>query len=289
MLTFSDFFKEEIYDESPSYHVEAYFWPDKQPIFRILRTEQVQLNEGPKKPYRSDEPTDTIDDHLHKTIGNFKPSSLDHQTIANEFHNHLAKHGYYMHSDSHPNVMSPKDQLFKAQFKRLTSTRKIPQHEMPHQDGDITKKETPRMKGMGRFVGVWSTNDPTHIFHKKTGERIHGATSDGKVTIFNDSAVKHAASGETNRWFVRAGEIRRIPKNKKIIYNDTEHNVKDFIKNKKWNTPRHQRDVTDYFKRDDVNKNKKREVLSWIKKNHPKYDPTSYNISGRGANVHLVK
>src|SRR6185437_8499725 len=74
---------------------------------------------------------DHLGGHLFKVLGAFHPSKLDHHTIANEFHEHLHKHGYYAFTPSHPLVMSPKEQHFKAEFKNKAFKGKGAKFEKP--------------------------------------------------------------------------------------------------------------------------------------------------------------
>jgi hypothetical protein len=140
----------------------------------------------------------------YKVLGEFKPSSLDHKTIQKEFHHHLAKHGFYSHSDVHPLVRSPKDNEHLTHWGKITSGRA--KHEGWHSDstGDKTQND--------KLVGVWSTKHSTKI--RRAGEHgeIHHASQAGHTTVFDDRKAQHKASGHNDRWFVRAQNIRKIPK-----------------------------------------------------------------------------
>lgn len=320
MLSFKRFLAEQNSIEPDAHHAEMYFWDDggkTDPLYRLIKTSGKQttgnndsnepmakpnkividpalkINEG-GKGYRTDEPTDTIDDNLHKVIGEFTPSSYDHDTIAREFHHHLYKNGYYMHTDSHPLVMGPADQAFKSGFKkqiaRKRAGKEVSAHELPHQDGSPSRNVPPGGLGIGRFVGLWSTRGSTNVYpvdtkkDPKTGQLtkgpIEGATSDNYVSIIDDSRVKHAASGEINRWFLRAGEIRRIPPTGLVSPSGKQYgnDIESYINDKRHNLQKHRRDIKDYFNDRNGNKStpeEKARTLQWIKDNHPKFDPTS--------------
>lgn len=293
MLNFLEFIKESEYNQNPSHHVEMYFWDDGKtdPLYRLIKTGNEYISEGGKAYTKQD---DILDGKLHKAVGKFSPSSLDHDTIAKEFHHHLFKHGYYMHTKSHPLVMSPKDQVFKSQFKKFTSKtargKEVSQHELPHHDGSPAKKAKPGQPTMGRYVGLWSTKGSTKVFDKDTNKHIKGATRDHHVSIINDKEVKHASSGEMNRWFLRAGEIRKIPKSGLISpsgkrYGDDIHS---YVADKKHNAPKHQQNVRDYFndkRGNNASRGEKAKTLSWIRKNHPDFDPTKHPVGKRGYMV----
>ena len=304
MLTFKHF-TESKHKKEKTFHVEMYVHHKDKPVFRLLRG-STALSET----YRENE-HDTLEGDLHKIVGEFKPSSLDHKTITNELHAHLAKHGYHSAAASHPVVLSPREQRFKSEFKRKT----IPgggRHERPHSDGESIVDSS-------RYVGVWSTRHPTHIFDK-SGKRIPEATRDGGVTIFNDKEMKHAASGKTDRWFARISDIRKTPasglstlttkpkkkKNAELegkrsqIYGD---DLKSFIKSKKRNGDKlgksvdtwhrdqleakgkhlaaaaeakgrgNHVDASKLHKKADEIEKKHKEVSNWVKKEYPEYHP----------------
>lgn len=274
MLNFKSFIKEAKNSEH-AYHVEMHLMPNHYPIYRFVKTKLHEV-------YRPDEGT-LEDGEIHKTIGTFNPSSLDHDTITNEFHDHLHKHGYYMHTPTHPMVLSPRENHFKSDFKKFTQGR-TPAHEQPHRDEKtgIT---------MGRYVGVWSTQGPTKIYTKdstaKKKTEIPGATQPNKVTIFNDSELKHAASGEKNRWFIRAGEIRKIPPggivspNKKGEEVNYGHDVEAYKKDKLPYAKRHVRDVREHFK--NASPEQQHKTAEWLSNNYPEYHPDKLGIPWHGS------
>ena len=295
MLTFKHF-TESKHKKEKTFHVEMYVHHKDKPVFRLLRG-STALSET----YRENE-HDTLEGDLHKIVGKFKPSSLDHETITNELHAHLAKHGYHSAAASHPVVLSPREQKFKSEFKRKT----IPgggRHERPHNDGT-------GISDSSRYVGVWSTRGSTHIFNKNN-KRIPDATKDNHITVFNDKEVKHAASGENDRWFARISDVRKTPasglstlsggdeKNHSIHGN----NLESFIKSKEPNANKldsdasrwlrqqpvraaeHRRnaereasagnhaDASKLHKKADEIEKKHKEVSDWIKKEYPEYHP----------------
>lgn len=301
MLKFSNYLQESKKQDPGAYHVEMYLWDkDKSPLFRVIKTESNYLSEA-GKAYTPDE-KDVLAGEMYQHLSTFKPSSFDHETITREFHQHLANHGLYMHTDTHPLVMSPKDQKFKSEFKKFTARtekgKQFSAHELPHHDGSPGKVAKPGAQTMGRFVGLWSTKGPTNVYDPKSGEQIKDASQAGKVTVINDEKVKHAASGETNRWFIRAGEIRKIPQSGSVNINGTRHKVKNgkfvdmdsYIGSKKYNVPKHQQNVNDYFKnRRDYKDSpapdsEKKKTLNWMKENHPEFHQayTEGNIEKRG-------
>jgi hypothetical protein len=294
MLNFLDFIEEARSSPQVSHHAEVYFWDDGRTpsLFRLIRTGGQNISEG-GKAYTEQE--DILDGELHRVIGKFTPSKYDHDTIAREFHKHLFKNGYYMHTETHPLVMSPKDQRFKSEFKKAISKteygKKVSQHELPHHDGSPAKTAVPGQPTMGRYVGLWSTKGSTAIFDKDTNKPIEGATVDNHVSIINDREVKHAASGEMNRWFLRAGEIRKIPKGGLVSPSGRRYgnDIDAYIADKRHNTPKHQQNVSDYFndkRGNNATPEEKAKTLRWIKKNHPDFDPTTHPVGKRG---YLVK
>lgn len=284
MLSFLEFIQ-ETKSSIDAHHVEMYFWDDgkTEPLYRLIRTGAHTISEG-GKAYRPGE-EDILDGNLHKIIGKFTPSSYDHDTIAKEFHHHLFKHGYYMHTHSHPLVMSPKDQKFKSEFKkRIARTdrgKKMSEHELPHHDGSPTREAMPGKSVMGRYVGLWSTRGSTKVYDKSAkdlgAEPIKGATKDHHVSIINDKEVKHAASGEMNRWFLRAGEIRKIPKSGLVSPSGKKYgsDIHSYVADKKHNKPKHYRNVHDYFNETNTTASQedKDKTLRWIKRNHPDFHP----------------
>lgn len=223
--------------------------------------------------------------HLFKVLGHFQPSVLNHETITREFHHHLYKHGYYAFTPSHPLVMSPKEQKFKAEFKNKAFKGKGAKFEKPHHDLGFGGAGTGRA---GRFTALWSTKGPTHIFtHEKEGpaKQIHAASIPGHTTIINDKAVRHAASGELDRWFIRQGEVKRIPKRGLIL--KTAHGVKHFghdieafhnAKTPSRGGPR--REVREWHLRQQKIAARTgkvdphhQETMNWVKEHYPEYHP----------------
>lgn len=284
MLSFLQFIKETM-SVGDSHHAEIYFWDDGEApsLYRLIRTGTQTISEGGKAYHPGEK--DVLDGKLHKTIGKFTPSSYDHDTIAKEFHHHLYKHGYYMHTNSHPLVMSPKDQKFKSEFKkqiaRTSRGKEVSEHELPHHDGSPARAAKPGQHTMGRYVGLWSTRGSTNVYDKSAKDRsakpIKGATKDRHISIINDKEVKHAASGVTNRWFLRAGEIRKIPKSGLVSPSGKKYgdDIHSYVADKKHNEPKHHRNVRDYFneKNTTASQEDKDKTLRWIKKNHPDFHP----------------
>jgi hypothetical protein len=295
VLTFKHF-TESKHKKEKTFHVEMYVHHKDKPVFRLLRGSTALSEE-----YREHE-HDALEGDLHKIVGEFKPSSLDHETITNELHAHLAKHGYHSAAASHPVVLSPREQKFKSEFKART----IPgggRHEKPHSDGTGVKQSS-------RYVGVWSTRGSTHIFNKNN-KRIPDATKDNHVTVFNDKEVKHAASGEHDRWFARIADVRKTPASglSTLSGGDSKNhslhgnNLESFIKSKepngnkldsdssKWlrqqpvKAAEHRRnaeieasagnhaDAAKLRKKADKIEKKHKEVSDWVKKEYPEYHP----------------
>lgn len=275
METFKSFLFERK-DDSRSWTVEMYMHNALPPSV-ILHRKDKSIKE---KLWKPDEP-DHLDGHAYKVLGEFKPSKLDHDTISKEIHEHLAKHGYYSHSPVHPLVMSPEEQTFKSEFKRRFFGKK-PSHEAPHHDGG---RGGPRTGYMGRHTAVWSTHGPTHIFHPGTKERIPHATLPGHTTVFNDEKVMHAASGERNRWFLRLGEIRKIPSTglqsptRSGKVKQFGNDVQSYIHSKAKNVGGPKRDVYDallrYKRQGKLNHPRVKETMDWVKRNHPQFHPST--------------
>ena len=254
-----------------SHEVELYIHKHGIDINSIKST---KLNE---KQYHSNE-LEHLDGELHKTLSEFKPSSLDHETIANEFHRHLHEHGYYAHTPNHPLVMSPEEQQFKSDFK--TKTKKRVLHIMPHRDGGSGSAT----QTMGRFTALWSNKSPTIIYNNQN-KPIPGTSIDGHPTIIDDSKVKHGASANNNRWFLRQGEIRKIPDTGLQVPTKTgtksfENDIDGYIGAKKPYTANTlARDVSNFFEKSKVpgshESNIEPHVKDWITRNHPQYLPKS--------------
>lgn len=297
-LTLKQFIAEEV---SSTSHIQMYFSPQGHRVTNIIRGEKTPVSEG--KAYKSGEAEDTLGDDLHKVLGRFTPSSWDHETVAREFHHHLRQHGYYMATGTHPLVMSPADQAFKSGLKRKIAEvhnpgSPIPRHEMPHHDGEPGRTSDNPSLRMGRFTSVWSSQEhlpkekrnpegvSTKLFStdannvKKAAAEVGSpAERDSKVAIFNDEKMMHAAGPETNRWFIRAGEIQKIPEHGNVntptakpgvfkSYNmNNDDSFNEYIKDKKHNVPKHHRDLDDYSKRPDANPR----VLNYVKSQHPNF------------------
>lgn len=237
---------------------------------------------------------DHLGGHLYKVLGHFQPSKLDHDTITKEFHEHLHKHGYYAFTPSHPLVMSPKEQHFKAAFKDKAFKGKGAKFEKPHHDLGFGGKGTGRA---GRFTALWSTKGSTHIFHHENSPtpnaRYHEAEKAGHVAIINDKAVRHAASGEKDRWFIRQGEVKKIPKSGLVLR--TKDGVKHFghdlhsfmaAKTKSVGGPR--REVREWHNRQLKIQQRTGKVdphhahvMDWVKKNYPEYHPEHHSGEDR--------
>lgn len=265
-----------IEEKNSAFHAELHIHPHHPPIVHIYH------GPGPidEKQYNPKE-HDHLHGEAHKMIGEFKPSKLDHHTITKEFHEHLHKHGFYAFAPSHPLVLSPKEQKFKQEFKHR-ALGKTAKYEKPHHDGGFGGKGTGQM---GRFTAVWSTKGPTKIYHNDNKE-IHGATQPHHVTVFNDQKVKHSASGENDRWFVRAGEIKKIPK-AGLLMRKTKaqgggvhrfgNDIHSFIKAKKASAGGPRREVQEFHlkhqKRGTTGIGVHKETMDWIKKEHPEFHP----------------
>lgn len=302
------------------HHIEMYLSPQGHRVIRVIKSysserpndyeqsyyptknkdnfkkQKESILEG--KPYNPNEPQDTLDGNAYKILSQFHPSSWDHHTIATEFHQHLHKHGYYMHTTTHPLVMSPKDQAFKSGFKRkqreVKGLRPDPTHEVPHHDGSINRivDSKSKMGTMGRFVALWSSQKHIPIEDQNpSGVSTRLYTKDGKevgkqrerdsyVVLNNDSENKHAAGPEHNRWFIRAGEIRKIPpegisaptgKKGEIKHYGNDHD--SYIKDRLYNQPTHYRDLLDFSndKTSNYTPEQKEKVMNYVKQNHPEF------------------
>lgn len=261
-----------------------------------LREQKEIIVEG--KPYNPNEPQDTLGGDSHKILSQFHPSSWDHHTIAKEFHKHLHKNGYYMHTPTHPLVMSPKDQAFKSGFKRKQREVKglppDPTHEVPHHDGSINRKVDPKSKvgTMGKFVALWSSQKhlpsekqnpsgvSTKIYTKDKKEIGKQHERDSSVVVNNDSETKHSAGPEHNRWFIRAGEIRKIPPGGISAPTGTKGAIKhygndydSYIKDRYHNVPQHHKDIVDYHndKTSNSTPEQKKKVMDFVQKSHPEF------------------
>lgn len=274
MIPFKSFLQETRLSRK-SFHVEMHLHPTEDPIVKLVNGRGIMS----EKQYHKNE-EEHIGGELYKILGKFKPTSLNHDIITHEFHQHLYNHGYYSHSPTHPLVMSPEEQKFKSEFKHRTTRSGLVGHEVPHHDGG---KGQPGQT-MGRHVAVWSTKGPTHIFTNKN-ERIKQATKAGHTTIFNDEKVKHAASGEHDRWFLRAGEIRKIPETglqgpvKGHGVKQYGKDISSYIMHKKPNVSKIRRDVLEWHKKNQNHKFgspehlKHQNTLQWIALNHPTMHP----------------
>lgn len=272
MGKFKSFLNEERF---PSFDVELHLHPHDPPIVHIIK--KGALKEWQYHPHEAE--GEHHDVHLYKHLGKFKPSSLDHHTITKEFHEHLAKHGYYSHAPSHPMVLSPKEQHFKSEFKKRVSPIGKAQHERPHHDAGYG----PKTKTVGRYNALWSTKGSTHVFHNDKNERIHAATKDSHVTVIDDKAVRHAASGHHDRWFVRASEIRKIPRGgitaptKSGKEQHFGHDINSYINSKRASSGGPKRDVLEFhqkhLKAGTAGTGKHKEVMDWVKKEHPEFHP----------------
>lgn len=224
----------------------------------------------------SPEDNDVLDrKEAFRVLGNFTPSSCDHETIIRELHHHLAKHGFYTASRNQPTVMSPDEQSVKAYIKRRAnrSGQEIPAHEIPHPDGAYSKTQPEPGLRMSRFNAVWSSNDGTQLFTRKK-KRIRDSEADrnGSVVAWNDSKIYHAASGETNRWFCRMGYIRKIKDGLKCPWTGVNYgkDVDAYANSReKVDTPRHLADVRDYFNSEHFDDNHKHETADHLRQNFP--------------------
>lgn len=255
---------------SPKFEVMMHLHPNHPPIVHVVRKALVTEGEGEDDP---------IHGEAFRSLGEFKPSSLDHDTITHEFHKHLHKHGMYSSAPSHPMVLSPKQYKFKDEFKAKTSKNGRVKHNIVHQDyGSGRLKDYPHP-----HIGVWSSREPTHLHHM-SGGRIHDASKDGHAVVFNDNKVKHRASDDNNRWFIHASDVRKIPK-EGLTGHDGKHYGKDiegYLKTNKPAQSKLRRNVLEFDKKEHGTA-KHKEVMDWIKKEHPDFHPDhlTKNVSGK--------
>jgi hypothetical protein len=226
-------------------HGHVWLHPTKKPIVELSKG---KLEENTELP---------IDNDVYKVLGKFKPSSLNHKTIAKEIHHHLAKHGYYSHSDVHPLVRSPKDNEHLSHWGKMTSGRAKSEGWHSDSTGDKTQHD--------KTVGVWSTKHSTKIRRTGEHEAIKDASKPGHVTLFNDKTAQHKASGHHDRWFLRAHNIRKIPEHGLTIPGSKGKPTKHF----------EHKDIGSYVKakkdsRDRFHENMKK----WLRKNkkHRNYE-----------------
>jgi hypothetical protein len=286
MLSFKQYLTEQLTggNEAPI-HVVLMLHPTKPPTIHYIKKNEdgeslISEEILDERQYAPKEHKHIDNDEGHKMLGEFKPSKLDHHTITKEFHEHLHKHGYYSFAPAHPLVLSPHEQKFKSEFKRKVTGR-TPKHEAPHRDGGFGGKG---MGYVGRHVALWSTQGSTHIFNDK-GERIHHATKDGHVTVIDDSKVKHASSGHHDRWFVRAHEIKKIPKHHGLMIPTPNggnpkkfgHDIEAYHKAKKKSVGGPVRDVAEFDRKHrqagTAGTGIHKEVMDWVKEHHPQFHP----------------
>jgi len=261
------------------FHVEMHLHPKKGHIIKVMH------GPAPLDEVRENEP-DVLDGQTHKMLSEFKPSSYDHDTITREFHKHLEKHGYYSAAKSHPLVESPEDQKAKNEILRKTTLGGMGKHEGIHQDS--------LGNDSSRYVTTWSSGDPTKIYSGKTSStHMPNATKTGHPTLFDDSRVYHSAPGGSDRWFVRASEIRKIPEGGIPSEARKKKKSPDRLKDKvgKWHKIQlaranlHMSNAAEAEKsgnRKQMEKHlekaarvvkKHKETLDWLSKNYPEYHP----------------
>jgi hypothetical protein len=282
MKTFNQFLTEARKEET-HYSAEISIHP-AQPIHVLLVRHTKAMPQKLMEKLYPEKEQDHLGGHMYKVLGEFHPSKLDHHTITKEFHEHLHKHGYYAYTNSHPLVMSPKEQHFKAAFKEKAFKGKGAKFERPHHDGGFGGKGTGKM---GRFTALWSTKGSTHVFHNDN-KRIPEASKDSHTTIINDQKVKHAASGEKDRWFIRQGEIKKLPKHGLMLPPEKPggaprrfgHDVEAYYAAKKKSVGGPRREVREWHNRQlKIQKRTGKvdphhhEVMNWVKQNHPEYHP----------------
>src|ERR1700692_4188427 len=260
-------FKQHISEtkKQPSFSVKMYLHHKHAPIIYIIKNSTLKENNE----------EDPIGSAAYKSLGHFKPSSLDHDTITKEFHEHLHKHGLYSSAPSHPMVLSPKQAAFKDEFKKRVSNSSWGKggHKVMHRDyghGRLMNYPHPH-------IGVWATQHPTHL-HKNSGEEIHNAIKPGHAAIFHDSKVKHRAPESNDRWFLHSTDIKKIPKTGLPGHGN---NIHSYIASKKPAQSKLRRDVMD-FHRKQFGTPKHKEVMDWLSKEHPDLHPDKlkHNVSG---------
>ena len=237
-----------------TYHI--WLHPKHEPILKLARTHNVN------------EDFDLPGNDVYHVLSRFKPSSLDHKTIAREIHEHLAKHGYYSHSSTHPLVRSPRDNENLIRWARVSTGRKA-KHEGFHRDFTGDKRQS-----KDSMVGVWSTNNPTQI-SRGDDTPVPAASKAGHVTVFNDRIAKHKASEVSNRWFVRAHNIRKIPENGQVTIGKKTFNLKskagfsDYVNSKKASRKRFHENIKKWLK-DPKNQTKQRYAAakSFVRRNY---------------------
>lgn len=221
-------------------------------------------------------------DAAYQALGEFTPSSLDHETIQRELMHHLARHGFYSASRNHITVMSPEEQGMKSYMKRRMnrSGQPIPKHETPHQDGSATKKQPGAKNRMSASNAVWSKNvaNPGQNvgtqFFDMNNNRINDrdVDKDGTVVGWNDKKIKHAASGATKRWFARIGYLRKAKDGLKCPWTGVNYgkDVDSYLNSReRTSTPRHLADVRDYFNSEHFDDNHKHETADHLRENFP--------------------
>ena len=260
---------DEEFSSSRESHLEVEF--DKNGVHTVRHFKNALAESG----------DDVLADHeFHKVLSKFKPSKLDHETIQNELHHHLAKHGLYSHSERHPLVRSPDENKHLVDWSRVTAHKEA-KHVGWHSDTTGNPETT---KG-NHHVAVWSTTHPTHIRDAELGKHGHtesgvakqrpGGTSkandggkieheDGHVVVFNDVRAQHRASDNKDshdRWFARIHNVRKIPKTGLPIPSpkggETNHgtDVAAYAAAKKPTRDRPKESVTNWLARNEKHKN----------------------------------
>lgn len=208
MLSFKQFVKDNHHKKG--FDVNLWLSPDGKVHFVNIFKESKELEEGKVDP---NEP-DITDGEGYKHFGEFKPTNLDDKKLtAEEFHRHLAKHGLYASAARDVMHKDPHMQDFEDGVHEILGGSK---HEDWHQDYGGASAA----KGgyVPKHAAVYSSSGSATKLGKKEGKEtkeISGATSPGKVSVFNDTTVYHRAPTKEergDRHFIRASGIREIPK-----------------------------------------------------------------------------
>lgn len=245
-------------------HAKIWLHPEHAPIV------ELEFGDAINEDADQEHSPHHIGHDVYKSLGEFKPSKLDHTTVAKEFHEHLAKHGFYSHSDVHPLVRSPKDNEHLSTWGKITTGRA--KHEGWHSDSTSSANETKHP-----LVGVWSTKHGTHIRRAGEEHRIQDASKDGHVTVFDDTKAQHKASGHHDRWFVRGHNIRRfhpehgltVPGSKgKADQHFQPHEVHKYVAAKKESRSRFHENMKNWLKDNKGHKNYEK-AHAFVKEHYP--------------------
>lgn len=216
MFTFREFLSEKV---SHNVDVEMYVHPD-DPEQHSIRVTHTAINEvltvDPNAP-------DTLGGGIHRALSKFRPTPAalsNPDELTRQFHLHLWKNGYYSDAQSHPVVLNPREQAFKAGWKAQLQGRPG-KHQRYHQDLKAYNPDKPPSRSsdlINPTTAVWSTRSPTKISASKDDkDQVPYSSTAGNIHVFDDSKAYHRAanSGDApnpnNRHFIRATGIRRLP------------------------------------------------------------------------------